>query len=349
MCFLLTGAVPLAVSGMKARLRIQRLPELRHAPKALRNLLAHMLREKPENRPQDPVAFESEMRECLTKIERRQAFRRKLGIPLAAAIPKKPKQAREPSSPLAQVFRGVVAVAVLLLAAAAIADLFFPDKIPFLQSPGNVGVQVGAPNAQAFASTPVPATNVVSNAGKQTENNASPAIADANPQPSPSVHQITASNAEASIGTNSANRASSPQIAAGPRVAEPAPPAAGPDEQSSGTENADQSTQSNESSARDKGKTTASTPDRTWTSKNWRITRATPRTNESDRTPVYRNGPRSRVIGMTPDGRMILRLRSGRVIIVNPRYDEDVWQSQPRRRYVPPSQPYYPQGYPFND
>src|SRR5437763_6174239 len=33
MCFLLTGAAPLAVTGMKARLRIQRLPELRRAPK----------------------------------------------------------------------------------------------------------------------------------------------------------------------------------------------------------------------------------------------------------------------------------------------------------------------------
>src|SRR6266481_2551953 len=39
MCFLLTGAAPLAVSGMKARLRIQRLPELRRAPKVLHNLL----------------------------------------------------------------------------------------------------------------------------------------------------------------------------------------------------------------------------------------------------------------------------------------------------------------------
>src|SRR6202011_3713690 len=34
MCFLLTGAVPLAVGGMKARLRLRRLPELRRAPRA---------------------------------------------------------------------------------------------------------------------------------------------------------------------------------------------------------------------------------------------------------------------------------------------------------------------------
>ncbi|PYL40750.1 MAG: hypothetical protein DMF34_00250, partial [Verrucomicrobia bacterium] len=103
MCFLLTGAVPLAVSGMKARLRTRRLPELRRAPRALRSLLVHMLRENPENRPQDPVAFESELRDCLAKIERRQAIGRRLGIPLAAVISQKPKKPREPKTPLAQV------------------------------------------------------------------------------------------------------------------------------------------------------------------------------------------------------------------------------------------------------
>src|ERR1700730_5542691 len=77
MCFLLTGAAPLAVTGMKARLRIRRLPELRRAPKPLHNLLVSLLREDPANRPHDPVALEREMRDCLTKIERRQALGRK--------------------------------------------------------------------------------------------------------------------------------------------------------------------------------------------------------------------------------------------------------------------------------
>src|SRR6266536_5321547 len=122
MCFLLTGAAPLAVSGMKARLRIQRLPELRRAPKVLHNLLVYLLRENPENRPQDPVALEQQMRDCLTKIERRQAIGRKLGIPLAAVIPKKSKQPKEPAKPLAQVFRGFVAFVVFILAAAAAAE-----------------------------------------------------------------------------------------------------------------------------------------------------------------------------------------------------------------------------------
>src|SRR6266704_3321809 len=176
MCFLLTGAAPLAVSGMKARLRIRRLPELRRAPKVLHNLLVHLLRENPENRPQDPVALEHEMRDCLTKIERRQAIGRKLGIPLAAVIPRKSKQPKQPATPLAQVLRGFAAVAVLILAAAAAAEYFFPDKIPYFRRSGNVGVPIGVPDAAKFATTPSQATTAAPVAANQPAQNTSPAI-----------------------------------------------------------------------------------------------------------------------------------------------------------------------------
>src|SRR2546423_9320554 len=144
MCFLLTGAAPLAVSGMKARLRIKRLPELRRAPKPLHNLLVYLLRENPENRPQDPVALEKEMRDCLTKIERRQAIGRKLGIPLAAVIPRKSKQPKEPATPLAQVLRGVVAFAVLILAAGIAARPFFSDQNSFLPPRRTISISVSS-------------------------------------------------------------------------------------------------------------------------------------------------------------------------------------------------------------
>src|SRR6266480_5559117 len=188
MCFLLTGAAPLAVKGMKARLRIQRLPELRRAPKVLHDLLVYLLRENPENRPQDPVALEKQMRDCLTKIERRQAIGRKLGIPLAAVIPKKSKQPKQPATPLAQVLRGFAAVAVLVLAAAAAAEYFFPDKIPYFRRSEQIGVPVGVPEAAKFATTPSQATTAAPVAANQPAQNTSPAIAAAN-KSSPSVAQ----------------------------------------------------------------------------------------------------------------------------------------------------------------
>src|SRR5882762_3188699 len=178
MCFLLTGAAPLAVSGMKARLRIQRLPELRRAPKPLHNLLVYLLREDPNNRPQDPVMLEKEMRDCLTKIERRQAIGRKLGISLAAVVPRKLKEKR-PSSPIAQVFGGFAAVVVLLLAAAAGAEYFFSDKIPYFHRSEKIGVQIGVPDATKFAATPTqPANDAV--ALNEPKQNPSPAIAETN-------------------------------------------------------------------------------------------------------------------------------------------------------------------------
>src|SRR2546423_8457407 len=241
MCFLLTGAAPLAVSGMKARLRIQRLPELRRAPKVLHDLLVHLLRENPDNRPQDPVALEKEMRECLTKIEKRQAIGRKLGIPLAAVIPRKSKQPKEPATPLAQVMRGAVAFAVFILAAAAAAEFFFPDKIPFLHGSGKVGVPIGVPDASKFATTPVPAN--------QPPSSAPPAVA-ATTESSPAVAQQDQSSnaAGAKSGTNPTEIWK--QIASAPQ-AQPAPPALGPSEppSSSAPEKSEQSSsaQSSES------------------------------------------------------------------------------------------------------
>src|SRR5438874_7251949 len=193
-CFLLTGAAPLAVSGVKARLRIRRLPELRRAPKVLRNLLVYLLRENPENRPQDPVALEQQMRDCLTKIERRQAIGRKLGIPLAAVIPKKSKQ---PATPLAQVFRGFIAFVVFILAAAAAAEFFFPDKIPFFHRSGKVGVPIGVPDASRFASAPAQPNNVAPVPPNKPKSNATPAIAADNQNAYPGVERTKTPKASA--------------------------------------------------------------------------------------------------------------------------------------------------------
>ena len=353
MCFLLTGAAPLAVSGMKARLRIRRLPELRRAPKVLHNLLVYLLRENPENRPQDPVALEQQMRDCLSKIERRQAIGRKLGIPLAAVIPKKSKQ---PATPLAQVFRGFVAFAVFILAAAAAAEFFFPDKIPFFHRSGKVGVPIGVPDASRFASAPAQPNNVAPVPPNQPKSNASPAIAAGNQNASPGVEQTKTSKASApETATTPVTASTAAQIASVSQQPEPAPPAAGSNKPPSAAENSEQSssTQSSESTVRSKKKTVAS--NRTSTSRSARINRALPYEDEYGRGPNYQGRPHvARVIGNTPDGRMIVRLSSGRIVTLPRLNDDDIYTPRPRRRvpgerpddFVPPSQPFYAPDYP---
>ena len=333
LCFLLTGAAPLAVSGMKARLRIRRLPELRRAPKVLHNLLVYLLREDPNNRPQDPVALENQMRDCLTKIERRQAIGRKLGIPLAAVIPRKSKQPKEPATPLAQVLRGFAAVAVLILAAAAAAEYFFPDKIPYFRRSEQIGVPVGVPDAPKFATTPSQATTAAPVAANQPAQNTSPAIAAAN-KSSPSVaQQDQSSNATGS------NTVTSPteiwkQIASAAKASEPASPGLGPSEppSSSAPENSDQSsaTESSQSTVLSKKRAVAS--NRRSTSQTPRAARDLPYEDNYDRGPIYQGRHHARVVGRTLDGRLIVRLSSGRVVILRRLNDDDIYAPRPRHR-----------------
>ncbi len=331
MCFLLTGAVPLVVSGMKARLRAGRLPELRRAPRALRNLLVHMLRENPENRPQDPVAFESELRDCLTKIERRQAIGRRLGIPLAAVIPKKPKKPREPKTPLAQVLRGFLAVAVLLLAATALGAYLFPDAIPLWHRTAKM---VGVPDAslvmpsQTATAAPIVANQPVTNAG--------PAASNSSQNLSPSAQQAQTSNTQPDAISNPVNAptptaSASAQIASAANTAAPAAP----------------------SSSRSKKKALASASSRTSST---RIPRALANEEDPELAPLHHGWGRARFVGTTPDGRVILRLPSGRLVTVRSRSDdEDAFVPSPRRRvflerpdvFAPP--PFDPPGYFPND
>jgi serine/threonine protein kinase len=363
MCFLLTGAVPLAVGGMKARLRVRQLPELRRAPKALRSLLVHMLRENPDNRPQDPVAFEREIQECLINIERRQAIGRKLGISLAVVTPRSTSPSRtgtrstSPPTPMTQVWRGVLAVAALLLTVAIVGAFFLPEgKIPFRHRSADkeIGVPVGVPNASVAPSVaPVVADQ------SPVNQNPPPNIQEAQPTPVASpVAQIAAAKAN-----------------------EPSPPAEGPDDQSAAQPNnspadtevppsvasRDVSTQSSsvansdsaESSATgslspssSRKKTIASTSRRPSTSQRSRLAQQLgPGPNDTGLAPRPRHSGevRARFVGMTPDGRVILRLPSGRIVTVAPGpNDEDVFVPRPHRRVFierrtygpPPLQPF---------
>jgi hypothetical protein len=86
-------------------------------------------------------------------------------------------------------------------------------------------------------------------------------------------------------------------------------------------------------------------------SRSERSNRALPYEDEYGRGPTYQGRPHvARVIGRTPDGRIVVRLSSGRVVTLPRLNDDDIYTPRPRRRifddrpgdFVPPSQPFYP-------
>ena len=343
-CFLLTGAAPLAVTGMKARLRIRRLPELRRAPKPLHNLLISLLRENPENRPHDPVALEKQMLDCLAKIERRQAIGRKLGLSLASVVPRKPKPERA-VSPFGQVLRGFAAVVVVLIAVAAAAEVFFHDKIPYLRRTEKIGVPIGVPDASKFASTPA----------------AGPSASSPSPETSPAV-AVADANRKSTAGqnqtTNAAETPPPPSVASNQTISgtEPPSPASGPENQQPATENSEPASSNESSESATETKEKSVTSNRESTSRTSRSSRVNRDDETDNRRSGYQGRGNARIIGRTPDGRPIVKLTSGRVVILPRRYnDNGLYQSRPRRRiyqerpgddYIPPSQPFYPNGNP---
>ena len=92
------------------------------------------------------------IRESLGKIERRRTLSDRYGIPLRTSVPQ-PRKARP-----RRLVRTAAVVGVLLLLAAAIAPMVFPDSIGKLvrdiQKPKQVGVLVGVPDSSPAASQP---------------------------------------------------------------------------------------------------------------------------------------------------------------------------------------------------
>jgi serine/threonine protein kinase len=350
MCFLLTGAVPLAPIGGTARWRTRRLPELRRAPKALRTLLAHMLRENPEERPQDPVLFEQEIRKCLTTVERHQAIRRKLGMPIAAVIARPTSKETKPlPTPAMQIVRGALVFVALLLTAAAVAAFLLPKgTIPFFhvnRAPDKVGVPVGVPDATATAQTA-----------------SAPVVASRSPIPKQSAPDTANQPVTNPSSAPVASDASSPaQIASTTLESKSEQPAEGLGENSA-TQQKPTNKQASENAASDSDSSSrsnaiASNSKRRSTSQRARGAQSSPDEFDSSARGRVRSGSvHARFLGKTADGRRILRLPSGRIVVVTPGApDEEVYA--PRRHYmnerpenfVPRPQPFYPPGYPPYD
>jgi serine/threonine protein kinase len=317
MYFMLTGAAPSPETRLRSR-------EPSGFPKALRNLIGNMLQRDPDRRPKDPVALAEMIRDCLLKIERRQVLARRLGIPLATATRSKSRRAL---TPLAQVLRGILVFAVIVLAVGILAAFLLPaDMNPFryrTAAKEEIGVPIGVPETSPLASPqPVNAAPVVANQ-PATDTAASPAAGEA---PSPGPEQQQTANADLVAAETPGN----------PPEASPTVPATGPETSaevaestpaSRDTETASQPPTASQSASASKKKPVAST---------------------SQRRP---GSGRARMVGITSDGRLIYRLPSGRTKIVAPDSGED--ELAPRRRSralipqerdetYPPSQPLAP-------
>jgi hypothetical protein len=320
--FLLTG-VALSAEAL------QHGPKLSRFPKPLRVLLGRLLHSDPARRPKDLLAVTEMIRESLAKIERRRSLSDRYGIPLRTSVPR-PRQARP-----RLLVRTAAVVGVLLLLAAAIAPMVFPDSISKLvrgiQKPKQVGVLIGVPDSspaagQSGAVAQVPSsTSSKPPAGvsSQSVNSAAlpetPAAGNAPTTPNP-FHVARADVQQAQVAT------AQPQGAAPANSAEnsAAPPldasgSAGPDTNSSAQPNTEAPpTTASQSGSQSTQKSVASKSKRT------RAGRSSAAYSQQGRT----RSMRSRVTGITSDGRLILRLPSGRTAIVAP--DEE--ESMPRHR-----------------
>jgi len=312
--FLLTG-VALSAEAL------QRPPNFSRFPKPLRRLLARMLHRDPDQRPKDLVVLAEMIRECLQKIERRRALADKYGIPYRTTIPRR-AEARP-----ARLLRIALPVAALLLAAAVLAAVLFPEAIGKIvhgnRETKKIGVLVGVPEsspppAVQNGSTSIAPAAVASQASSASVPSASQppvnaAAASNSPQvASPDIQQTQTTNAQQQTAAPNASEPTSPAA-----IAETSSSSADETKSSSKPDEATQPATASQPSLSSKKKSVASTSRRARAAQGF-----------SEDSPQRRAGSiRGRVVGISSDGRLILRLPSGRTAIVAP--DED--QVLPRR------------------
>jgi hypothetical protein len=308
---------------------LQRGPKFSGFPKPLRVLLGQLLHRDPDQRPKDLLVVAEMMRASLGKIERRRALSDRYGIPLRTSV------ARRAEARPRRLVRTAIAVAALLVLAAAIAPVVFPDSIGKLvlgtQKPKQVGVLIGVPDSSPAASQPPAAAQI-----PRSTSSTPPAVVSSQPvNPTAPPETQAPTNAAATpnpfhvapADVQQAQVASAQPQAAAPansseNSATPTPDISGsvaPDTNSSAQANTEPPpTTASQSSSQGTEKSVASKPKRT------RAGRSSAAYSQQGHT----RSMRSRVTGITSDGRLILRLPSGRTAIVAPDEDESV----PRHR-----------------
>jgi len=318
--FLLTGIVPFAEA-------LQQRRKFSGFPKPLRSLLAQMLHRDPDQRPRDLIVLAEMIRQCLAKIERRRMLGERYGIPLRTTIPR-----RAEAQP-GRLLRRALAVGAALLAAALITGVLFPEPVGKIlrrtRDTKSIGVLIGipesspasaiqdassAPTRPALPSQDVPAVVASGNqpANAATTSN-SPSVA------SPDLQQTQTAIGQPQTAAPNASEASSPAAIGESSAASASETASSPKASSEAPRKT-----ASERGAQQKKKAVASGSKRM-------------RGNQSvlEDSPHGRVGSvRSRVVGITSDGRLILRLPSGRTAIVAPDSDEDEFAPRRHRRAV---------------
>ena len=383
MCFLLAGAVPLAASGTSARARLRSLPELRRAPRRLRKLLGHMLHENSELRPQDPIAVEKEIQRCLGQRQPRQAVVRSL-TPVAPVLPEQPTQG---PTPLSQVWRGVIAVAALILLGGIAAAFFFPNLVPLRRGNSEIGKPVGVPERSTSSSAqpntspltaadqPVAAPSAASAPSESSTANAptasiarttgavaeasskAPASAQQNSTANPPQVENTASRPAASAETTRAVTDRSTQASASADRPKSAAPAEGPADQANAQQAvaAARKTPTSQSSSDNSTATTAQRSVRKKKSRVATVNRKLPQgaaidpasAAEEDEAIRHAGQVRANFVGTTRDGRVLLRLPSGEIVSVTPRGEEENSSDRRLRRHTIEREE-YPRAEPVN-
>jgi hypothetical protein len=288
-----------------------------------------MLHPDPNQRPRDLVVLAEMIRECLLKIERRRALADKYGIPYRTTMP------RRTEAPPKWFLRVALPVAALLLAAAVIAAVLLPEPIGRLvhraRETKPIGVVIGvpessAPSAVQNASATTPKAfgaaetsqggNAAAMPASQPPVNAATALTSPHVS-SPDLQQTQTSNVQSQVAAPNAPGASSP--GANPDGSS----FSGREMASTGTTAAQSSTASQPSS-HGKKNSVASTS---------RRARGAQDLSE-DRPQRHVGSMRSRVVGITSDGRLIYRLPSGRTAIVAPDSEEEQFVPRGRRRVL---------------
>src|SRR5207248_3245223 len=171
----------------------------------IRNLVSHMLRTDPEERPQDLGVFAERIRACLQKAERRTAFTRSFA---PAAIPGTQEVEKKRGGP-------ALALAAAIVVLAAFGAFFLPERLANREHKP-LGVLIGVPER-------TPEASLIS------ESSAAPVALPQAGEQSPMVAQQSPIPAPTPIATGTTDKlVTSPQLAVNNRMAEPPPPAEGP-------------------------------------------------------------------------------------------------------------------------